>query len=399
MDGLQETSAPWRSKRQRSRLALTGIAARRALSLYLAAASLVMMLFLVAAWSIDLAKTFDDVIETAKASDVWAGWILARYLAYRGVDITTRLLPAACFIGLFVAEFWRLSRLESTILASAGRSPLQTMLVVAVFGLITGALQLSLERYVRPAAVFSQVDLGIGTYAKRFARGLTDTHRWFVVGNDVLRAKVKSESAPELVEIELYRGVVTDTLRDVVIAKRAEPTSEGNIWRFHEVMHWSRLPDQDADAANRGATAFYLISRYETLDLLVNLLPAQLEYLGVPAFYLPQPALEELNYARHAVNHDEVAVAQSRHTAAVFLPGSFALLGASLAPIAGAGRVRSMRRIIQLLFCGYAALVTLKVFWALGELGGVSAIVAAWFAIAAALAGTAIAIAYQARPR
>ncbi len=383
----------------RTRLALTGIAARRALLLYLAAAALVMMLFLVAAWSIDLAKTFDDVVENARATNTWTGWVLARYLAYRGVDITTRLLPVACFIGLFVAEFWRLSRLESTILASAGRSPLQTLLVVAVFGMISGTLQLSLERYVRPAAVFAQVDLGIGAYARRFARGVTDTHRWFVVGNDVLRAKVKSDAAPELADIELYRGVVTDTLRDVIIAKRAEPTGDRNIWRLYDVMHWSKLPDKEADGSGRGANAFYLISRYEKLDLLLEVIPAQLEFLGVPAFYLPQNALAELGGALHAVNHDEIAVAQSRRAAAAFLPGAFAFLGASLAPIAGAGRVRSMRRIIQLLFCGYAALVTLKVFWALGELGSVSATVAAWFSVAAALAGTAIAVAYQARPR
>ncbi|MBA5778737.1 LptF/LptG family permease [Stappia sp. F7233] len=378
-------------------LTITGIAGRRALRLYLSAAGLVMMLFLVTAWSIDLAKNFDEVAEVAAASDSAMALVLTEYLFYRGVDIVTRLLPVACFIGLFVAEFWRLNRLESTILAAAGRSPLQTLTVVAVFGLIVGALQLGLEQTWRPSAVFAQVDLGAGSYAKRFKRGLTGGARWFVVGSDVLKARVKSDDEPELEDVELYRGATDGSLKDVIIARRAVPTGIPDIWQLSDVAHWGPLPQEKGEERS-GSSPFYLLSHYKSLELRLQLLPVQLTYYGVPAFYLPSDALTGIDAARYAVKKAEIESAQARRVAAAFLPGSFALLGASLAPIAGAGRVRSLRKILLLVMCGYVALVTLKVFWALGELGTVPATVAAWTAIVAALGGTALAVLRQMRP-
>lgn len=390
---------PERSGRERlsgGLRAVTGIAGRRALRLYLSVAALVMLLFLVTAWSIDLAKSFDEVAEVANSRGAALGPVLARYLLYRGVDIVTRLLPVACFIALFVAEFWRLNRLESTILSAAGRSPLQTLAVVAVFGMIVGAVQVGLEKAWRPTAVFAQVDLGAGSYANRFKRGLTGA-RWFVVDSDVLRARVKSDDEPELQDIELYRGAVDGRLKDVIIAGRAVPTAVPDIWQLFDVDHWGPLPAAKGEEQG-DSSPFYLLSHYRSLELRLDLLPVQLTYLGVPAFYLPSQALGEMDAARYAVKKAEVESAAARRVAAAFLPGAFALLGASLAPIAGAGRVRSLTRILLLVMCGYAALVTLKVFWALGELGTVSATVAAWFAIAAALAGTALAVFRQRRP-
>ncbi|NRG16652.1 LptF/LptG family permease [Rhizobiales bacterium] len=380
--------------------AIFGISGRRALKLYALSVAMVMALFLVIAWSIDLAGNFDDVVETAKRDGLNTGWLLARYLVYRMADIVTRLFPVACFIGLFLAEMWRMIRLESTIMAASGWSPVQTLLVVALFGAGAGVLQFSLERDLRPAAIFAQVDLDVGSYAKRFKRGVSEEQRWFVVGNDILRARVKSDNEPELSELELYRGAGDGKLQDVLIAERAVPTGEDNIWQLQNAYLWARLPGQSAVGESRVVSdAFYLVSRYATLDLEIDLLPVQLEYHGVAAFYLPEAALRELEHARYAIAASEVASARARRAASAVLPGSFALLGASLAPLAGSGRIRSVRKILILLLCGYAALVTLKVFWALGELGAVSAPVSAWFAVAAALAGTLAATWWQSRLR
>ncbi|MXN64641.1 LptF/LptG family permease [Stappia sp. GBMRC 2046] len=377
-----------------------GISGRRALKLYTLSVATVMALFLVIAWSIDLAENFDDVVEVAARNELNASWLLARYLVYRMADIVTRLLPVACFIGLFIAEMWRTIRLESTIMAASGWSPVQTLLVVTIFGVGVGALQFSLERDLRPAAIFAQVDLETGSYARRFKRGVSDEARWFVVGRDILRAHVKSDGEPEFRDLELYRGAGKGDLQDVVVAERAIPTDRYNIWQLRDAYLWARLPGRPSAGDSRPASdKFFLVSRYATLELEIDLLPVQLEYHGVPAFYLPEKALRELEYARHAVKESEVSSARARRTASAVLPGSFALLGASLAPLAGSGRVRSVWKMLMLLLCGYAALVTLKVFWALGELGAVSAPVSAWFAVVAALAGTLAATWWQARLR
>jgi hypothetical protein len=51
------------------------------------------------------------------------------------------------------------------------------------------------------------------------------------------------------------------------------------------------------------------------------------------------------------------------------LPGAFALLGASLAQMGYSGRVQNIRVLAGLAFFGYISIVSVKVFWALGELG------------------------------
>ncbi|MBL6430974.1 MAG: hypothetical protein HPM95_06155 [Alphaproteobacteria bacterium] len=74
------------------------------------------------------------------------------------------------------------------------------------------------------------------------------------------------------------------------------------------------------------------------------------------------------------------------------------MLGASLAPIAGSGRVISPGRIVGLALCGYFALVATKVSWAMGEIGALSGFTSSWIAVVFALVGTLVAQAVLSRP-
>lgn len=357
------TAEDWRSG---DLPALPAIAARRALRVYLVAVGLVMFLLLVTAWSIDLAENFSDLSARAAETGASLPSVLVPYLGYRAVDIVTRLLPIACFIGLFAAEALRRYRLETVVLAVAGLSPLQALLPVAVFAVLAGGLQYALETHLRPAAVFAQVDLGVGGYAERFRRGPMDDPRWFVTETDALRAKVIRSDEPELREVELYRGFADERLTEVVTAERATPTAQPFVWRLHDVTVWG-----DPDGGTN-----YSPRRHRELDVEIRIVPEQVTYFGVAAFYLPDPALQRLAEARTAPNLEDIDVAVWRRITAALLPGAFALLGASLAQIVWAGRVPATGQALGACFFGYGTIVSVKVFWALGELGALPAFAA-----------------------
>jgi lipopolysaccharide export LptBFGC system permease protein LptF len=386
-------------------VALFGIAARRALALYVKVTALVMTMFLIIAWAIDLAQNLDGVLARAVELERSGPVLLATYLGFRTVDIVTRLFPVACFIGVFAAELYRLFNRETTILAAAGWSPRQTLVAVAAFACLSGALQGALERWWRPAAVFAQADLELGAYGGRFKRGVLAEKRWLVVNDTTLRARIVRADRPEFRDVELYRGVVSGDLRDVIVARKAEPLGQGGFWRFHDVDLWASLPPEDrtGDEGEPGSEGYaeqplYLISRYSTLDIRLDVLPSTLTYFDIPAFYLPQQPLERMAADDNPLKGPDVDAALWRRIAAFFLPGAYALLGASLAPIAGSGRIVSPARIVGLALCGYFALVATKVSWAMGEIGALSGFTSSWIAVVFALVGTLVAQAVLSRP-
>lgn len=387
----------------RRRTPVFGLIGRRILATHLKAAALVMTMFLIVAFAIDLAQTLDGVL--ARADELGRSRVLlvATYLGYRAVDIATRLFPVACFIGVFAAELMRLFNRETTVIAAAGWSPRQTLLVVCLFALVTGALQFSLERWWRPAAVFAQAELQLGGYGRRFADGDLGEPSWFVVNGAVLKARVIRSAEPELADVELYRGVVAGDLRDVIVARHGVPADRPGFWRFTDVDLWARLPGEDQSRSDGAPPAYaqtslYLISQYPSLELRLDIVPEALSYYDIAAFYLPQAPLEVLARDTNPLKGPDVDAALWRRWAAFFLPGAYALLGASLAPVAGAGRVVAPLRILVLALAGYLALVATKVSWAMGEIGVLSGFTSSWLSIVLALVGVLVAQRMLSRP-
>ncbi|WP_249690781.1 LptF/LptG family permease [Stappia sp. WLB 29] len=387
----------------RRRTPVFGLIGRRILATHLKAAALVMTMFLIVAFAIDLAQTLDGVLARADELGRSRGALVATYLGYRAVDIATRLFPVACFIGVFAAELMRLFNRETTVIAAAGWSPRQTLLVVCLFAALTGALQFSLERWWRPAAVFAQAELQLGGYGRRFADGDLGEPSWFVVNGAVLKARVIRSAKPELVDVELYRGVVAGDLRDVIVARHGVPTDRPGFWRFTDVDLWARLPGEDQSRRDGAPPAYaqtslYLISQYPSLELRLDIVPEALSYYDIAAFYLPQAPLEVLARDSNPLKGPDVDAALWRRWAAFFLPGAYALLGASLAPVAGAGRVVAPLRILVLALAGYLALVATKVSWAMGEIGVLSGFTSSWLSIFLALVGVLVAQRMLSRP-
>lgn len=358
--------------------AVPAIAFRRTVRLYLLGIAVVMLLLLLIAWSIDLAEKYAEVRDAATQRGVPLMSVLVPYLLYRAADIVTRLLPIACFVGVFVAEIMRRRRLETIIFWSAGFSPLQGLASVLAVAAILGVIQFSLERTLRPAAVFAQVDLGVGTYADRFRRGIDDDEHWFLSGKDAIRANVWISDNPELRRVEVYRGFSADRLSQVIVADSAQPGDRPNVWRLYNAIVWDRQGES------------YTPTSKPVLDIDFTLAPEQLTYLGVAGFYLPNDALLKIAEFRNAPNIGAIDLAIWRRWMAFLLPGAFILLGATLGQAVWSGRVLLPSRSLAFGMGGYASIVSVKVFWALGEIGSIPAFLAASLTIVLAITASAI---------
>lgn len=341
---------------------LTGIATRRAVADYLRFTALIMFILLSIAWTIDLAANFTAVRGRATADDLPLWQVLGRYLLHRGVDIVTRLLPMAVFFGTFLAEIARRRRLETVILATAGASPWRMLAAIAIFAVLTGAVQALLESRWRPAAVAAQVETGLGQYAARFApRWIGDV--WFLSDDLAVRATVRRGPEPRMRDVLIFEGIDAPRLQRILGAETATPAGDPGrttLWRLSGVSAWN--------AAEGRETSEPLPD--QVLDL--GVIPEQVRYSGIRSFYLPTAPVRILARDADEGRVAEAQVALWRRRTAGFLPLAMAVFAARLVQRGFSGRLIRVPRLIALAILGYLSVVSLKVMWAVGELGAVS---------------------------
>lgn len=340
------------------------IAVRRALTDYLLGVGLVLFVLLMVAWTIDLARTFPAIRATADLRDVPLVNLLAPYLLQRGVDIVARLLPMACFFGVFLAELARRNRLESIIIAASGATPARMLTAVLWFGLIAGSAQTLLESRWRPAAVMAQVDSGLGDYAVWYRRGWLNWASWFVEDDIAIRAVVRRTAEPELRDVLVFEGIRDPRLRRAVAAERAYPTPKPFVWALEEVRIW-KLDNGNTTPLTQ-----------PTLEMRIDLIPEQLSYIGVPEINIPTTPLMAIAARPGALNASGIATAVWRRRTAGLLPIIAALLAVALASRTYEGRVLVIPRTIAMAAVGYVLMVSIKVFWELGNLGAIWPVVA-----------------------
>ncbi len=357
-------------------VALFGIATRRALADYLRMVGLIMFVLLMVAWTIDLSEYFPAIRNAANAGNVPLFSLLGPYLTYRSVDIIARLLPMACLFGVFLAEILRRMRNESIILAAAGATPLRMLTSVLWLGLVLGTVQGMMEARWRPAAVLAQVDLGLGDYARWYRRGWLGSASWFIEDNTAMRAVVLRNEAPELRNVLVFQGIREPRLKAVIAAEHAYPTDEPTRWMLQSVRIW----DPGGDDA---PTAIL-----PSLVLDFDLIPEQLTYLGVQKYNIPTAPLMRLAARPTASNSIRTAVWRRR--TAWLIPGAVAMLAVALARAGFVGRVPALARLIAVAGLGYISVVSIKVFWTLGELGVVPAPVSVFAPIGLMLAVAAV---------
>ncbi|MDJ0824367.1 MAG: LptF/LptG family permease [Rhodobacter sp.] len=342
------------------RSALFGIATRRAVRDYMRMIALVTFILLMVAWTIDLAEHFPALRRASENSETSLLALALPYLGQRAVDILARMLPIACFFGVFLAEIFRRARLETVILATSGASVLRMSAAVLWVGLVTGVLLGGLEARWRPAAVWAQVETGFGDYARRFRQDWVEGERWFVSGDTAIRGEVRRTDPPEMRDVLLFTGIRSPRLTAIYSAGQLVPGDEPIRWVLLDGTAWQ--PKEGGQTLD-----------FEDFALTLELIPENLTYLGVPEFYLPQAALRALDALPRYRNAAQVDVALWRRITVWLAPVSFALLGMVLAQAGFTGRQMRIPRLIGLAALGYSAVVSLKVFWALGSLGVLSA--------------------------
>lgn len=335
---------------------LTGTATRRALADYLKMVALIMFVLLMIAWAIDLADHFDSMRTDAAARGVPVATILAPYLMYRTADMVTRMLPMACFFGVFLAEVGRRLRLETVVLQAGGASPLRLLAGILLFAVLTGTLQSRLENDWRPAAVAAQVKLGHGTYAERYDLDWTHDYHWFVADDIAVRAQVRRGAPSALRNVLVFKGIKSPRLEAIISAEQLIPGQDQNQWvAINGTRSLANGNEQDS-------------TDFDRFSLTLDLIPEQVKYFEVSGWYIPDPDLRKIASQTKAATAPGADLAIWQRLTAWTLPGTFALLAFCLANSGFSGRRPDIPRLIALACLGYVSVVSVKVFWSMGEL-------------------------------
>lgn len=333
----------------------TGIAVQSMVKAYLQAIGFVMFTLLVIALAIDLGHSLDDIRARAADTDTALWRLLLPYMSYRAVDIVTRLLVMASLAGGFVATMLRHQRMEDVVLSAAGAPPTLLLSALLMVGVVTGSLQASLQNWIRPIAVQKQIDMELGRYARWFGHNDVGT-RWFIDDSRAMRANVTRGGDARLSDVQLFEGINTPELSRIILAQTAEETATPGLWRLNNARVWGQ--------AGGNVTQFV-----PELEISFPLNRDLVAWYGVHGVYLPNDVARRIaELSGTKAGYDAAAVLAVR-TLAFFIPGVFALLGASLARSGTQGRRFAPFRLLALATLGYVLTVSFKVFWALASDG------------------------------
>lgn len=335
-----------------------------------------MLVLLTVAIAIDIADELDDLRFHAEQRGMPLLELLLPYLGYRAVDIVTRLLPVAVFFGVFLAEIFRRLRLETVIQEAAGAGPIRQMAAPLWVALILGALQGGLEAQWRPAAVWAQVELGVGHYGRHFREKWITPAEWFISDSQAIRGTFLRGPNPEMRDVLVYSGIRQKELEVIYHARRVTPTDSSMQWQMQEVTRWSQGDRRAEEIGDR--------------VIEMQLIPEALQYFKVEAYNLPTAALLAFEAYPAEQRPPEIQTAIWRRRTAYFVPGALAIFAMSLARRGFDGRLMNIPRLIGLGALGYVVVVSIKAFWAVGSYGAMHPALAAVFGIVLGLGVAAI---------
>jgi len=385
-DGLFDVPA---RRRFRLGLGLPGIIARQDFVGLVVFVATVQTILLLVAISIDLARYFDQVAAKAPADLVGRIALFAWYLGLRIVDMVTRLLPIAVFVGVLAFELWSIVTRRRAIHWVSGRHPLRVLWPAAAVGIVFGALQYQLHVDWRPHAVLRQAADRLGAYGERYVRDTIRKDAWIITGDRLVHAHVRFGPPAELIDVDLFRLDRDAGVREIMRAARAEPTGLRNLWRFDRATRWTRDPERPS---------VMRISAGPDQELVpIPLDPRAVTYLGLPAKYIPDDDLRAMvaSGSTMLIGPDHRVWPEVRRADAL-LPLAMALLAASVSLLAGASRPR-LGLLIGCVLSGYVVHVATRVFVVAGEMGNLDPVAAAWTPVSATFAAVVVIAAVGAR--
>lgn len=324
---------------------------------------------LVVSLAIDLAVYMEQVLETADAGSAWASaYELLRYCVLRSADIIARTFGLATFLGVFWWEI-RMNRTRERIaIWNTGILPLQSVAAPLLFALMVTSIQISLEFWLRPAAVIEQIRSGYGAYGLDYGDLSSDHVEWFAAGRDLVAARVDKDTSISLDSPIVYRLSENNEIVSVITAARATPSARADTWSMTSLRHWKR------DTKTGRLTAGDPLPR---TDIALRLDPEWLRYRKIPAKHLPQELI--LKFAeqdeRGTPPEDYKTWSLARYSRSV-LPALFVLIASSVSAFS----FRQAATLSLFLFfvpCGYLLHLTSKTTILLSEFGQMTPLAAA----------------------
>jgi lipopolysaccharide export system permease protein len=375
------------------RLVPFGWHTRYLLRSYLRYTFIVVAGLLLVALTIDLSAQLGGILAARpEAGTLATAALLAWYLLLRSVDILARNLPLAIYLAVMWCEFTHTLSSERVAVGVAGRSPLQCLIPGLVFGFVFGCVQLTLDLWLRPAAVMTQASEHLGNYGDRFDRRPTDATRWIRVGDDLISARLDFGPPPAFRDVTLYRLQTDLQPREVTIARAAVPAAQPSTWEFMDGYYWEWTASPVPAASPAKSDAQPSPPRaFARRELALDVDPLWLANLGIDGKYLPQPVLRALAASTSPgfAKSDYQTWVQVRYARGLFVLG-MALLGASLGQMS-LSRLPRLYGLLAMLLAGYSCHVAQKALEILGELGAVPPLVAGWSVPVALMLGAAVA--------
>jgi lipopolysaccharide export system permease protein len=349
---------------------------------------------IIIALSIEFARTVPHAFaDETDAGGVWLFFQFGSHAALRSVDFATRMLPLGCFLGVLASEVAHTLSRERVMIWNSGRSPMQCLVPVLIFGLCVGALQFCMEAYVRPVTVKMQAAAWMGPFAKPYDRSQVTGRYWLAGGKDLVQARIAYGPPLALHEVMIYRHDDGGKLSELISARRAVVEPGSLRWRLYGGSRWSI--DETASAATGGAFRPQegVPDGSAQTDLIeLDLDPLWLSNYRVHASVLPHEVLSTLAEApggRYQAAHYRTWL-HFRYAQWLY-PGGMALLACSLALLLLGQQVR-LEAVLAIGAVGYLGYVAQRVCLTLGGNGDLPPVVAGWFASGFVLTVSGLAI-------
>jgi lipopolysaccharide export LptBFGC system permease protein LptF len=337
---------------------------------------------LVVAMTLDLAPRVERIlIQAPNQSAIGQTLHIIWYIVLRVADLIGTLLPLGAFLGIFWSEVTLTQTRERLVVWNGGRTPLQTLMPIAIIGVVCGLFQVVALTWLRPAAVAYQIEHGIGSYGGRFDRRLQAHTTWITLDNHLIRARIDYRNS-RLLDVDIYEISAAGRMTSRIQARSAVPSEVAGQWRFIDGSRWIAPSPTDATASIGEAKWF----TEEVLPL--PLAPLWLANLGIEARFLPQASLEAIVALGDTISNGP-AYSTWKHArmAQALLPFGMMGLASALAMSLIAFRT-TLLSVITIGLAGYFLHVaTHSIIW-LGEFAYVGPVLAGWLIPIATIVAT-----------
>jgi lipopolysaccharide export system permease protein len=356
------------------------------------------------ALTLDLSRKFASVMaQNPDASGIGAVLWFLWYVLLRSVEVTTQLLPFACFLGVLWSEVNHTWTRERLMIWNCGRSPAQCMMPAILCGLIFGMVQFTLEIYLRPLVTAYQVEARIWDMADRYTR-MKGQPTWIAAGLDLVYSRMDFGPPPELVGPTIFRLDAGGQVRSVINGQSAVPGERQGEWIVRNGTRWDaelgtdpNAPDYQRRRQPPSPDGLQVQFVEQTIDLKID--PLWFNTRGIPAWRLPQPiimALADAPAGYHATSEFRTWV-HARYGRPMFVM-AMALLSAALAMLMLPYRA-GVQSFLVITLIGYGMHGFLKVMEVIGEHNYISPPAAAWLPSILVLLSTACLLLFQERER